>query len=58
MPPFFRRIAAAGIAAAGIAETIAGIGFAGFATADENAIKYRQNHMKAMGPTWATSPPS
>ena len=53
MPNFFRRIAAAGIA-----ETIAGIGFAGFAAADENAIKYRQKHMKAMGPTWAPSPPS
>ena len=44
MTPFFRRIAAAGIAA-----TIASAGFAGFAAADENAIKYRQNHMKAMG---------
>ena len=44
MTPFFRRIAAAGIAA-----TVASIGFAGLADADENAIKYRQNHMKAMG---------
>ena len=44
MTPFFRRIAAAGIAA-----TVASVGFAGFAAADENAIKYRQNHMKAMG---------
>ena len=44
MTPFVHRIAAAGIAA-----TLAGVGFAGLAAADENAIKYRQNHMKAMG---------
>jgi cytochrome c556 len=44
MTPFIRRIAAAGIAA-----MVASIGFAGFADADENAIKYRQNHTKALG---------
>lgn len=43
MTPLSRRIAAAGIAV-----TLAGFGFAGLADADENAIKYRQNHMKAM----------
>ncbi|MDP7668853.1 MAG: cytochrome c [Rhodospirillales bacterium] len=43
MTPFVNRIAAAGIAA-----MVASIGFAGLADADDNAIKYRQNHMKAL----------
>ncbi len=53
MTPFVNRIAAAGIAA-----MVASIGFAGLADADDNAIKYRQNHMKALAAHMAPSPRS